>query len=110
MDKRYQAIKERLSLLSNEELERIVDNIDKVLFDTYNYKDGKYCPLAIAMELDLTIDNPTQEKIATEIGERFFIVNILKGIKGDFYTNNRKEDLLYIINKILSKRKINLVS
>jgi hypothetical protein len=102
-DTRYRLIKERFSRLSKEEIQNIVDNIDLVCLDTHNYDAGnkKYCPLAVAMNLHNTVSDPTDEKIKNEISKRFNPVNILKGVEGDFYRNDRKDDLLKICNELL---------
>jgi predicted Zn-dependent peptidase len=103
MDLRYETIKSRLSTLSKEEIQRILDNIDQVCFDEFNYDEAnnKYCPLAIAMKLD-TLPNPTDSLIKEEIGKRFNPVNAIKGVAGDFYRDNRKENLINLCKKLLS--------
>lgn len=102
-DTRYRLIKERFSRLSKEEIQNIVDNIDLVCLDTHNYdeENKKYCPVAVAMNLHNTVSDPTDEKIKNEISKRFNPVNILKGVEGDFYRSDRKDDLLKICNEIL---------
>jgi hypothetical protein len=100
-DKRYKLIYNRLSKLTDIEIKRIVGDIDKVCFDTYNYKDGKFCMLAIGMNLHHSVFNPTETKIQTEIAKRFFPVNVLKGVSGKFYRTSRKKDLLQVCNDVL---------
>lgn len=104
IDLRYETIKSRLSTLSKEEIERILDNIDNVCFDELNYDSstGKYCPLATAMSLD-KLSNPTDEKIKAEIGKRFQPVNVIKGLPGEFYRDNRKQNLIDLCKKLLNK-------
>ncbi len=80
---------------------RIIDCADILCLDTYNYDDGKYCPLAIAMNLHETISEPTDDKIKNEISKRFMPVNIIAGVEGEFFRNNRKEDILKICNELL---------
>ena len=98
------AIKSRLSSLSKEELKRIVDNVDIICFDEFNYdvSENKYCPLAVAMNLHNSIISPTDEKIKQKISERFNPVNILKGLDGAYYRNNRRDDLINLCNDILN--------
>jgi hypothetical protein len=102
MDLRYELIKGRLRELSVEELQRIVDNIDKVCFDEFNYDatSNRYCPLAVAMCLDKIL-NPSDALIKEEIKKRFSPVNILKGIEGNFYRENRKEDLINLCKNLI---------
>lgn len=103
MDLRYEVIKERLSTLSKPEIQRILDRIDDVCFDELNYdaQNHKFCPLAIAMNLD-TLSNPTDEKVKEAISMRFNPVNVIKGTKGEFYRNNRKTDLINLCNQLLA--------
>lgn len=107
-DLRYIVAKQRLSSLTTEELQRIVDNIDtNMCFDSFNYdkKENKFCPLSIALNLHNTMEDPTDEKIKKELSKRFDHPNIFKGIKGSFYRDNRKEDILYLTKEILTTRK-----
>lgn len=102
MDLRYEIIKERLSSLTKTEIQRIIDNIDDVCFDEFNYDqvNHKFCPLAMAMELN-ELPNPTDEIIKNQISKRFNPVNVIKGIEGKFYRDNRKEDLINLCKKLL---------
>lgn len=107
-DLRYIVAKQRLSSLTDEELQRIVENIDKnMCFDSFNYdkKENKFCPLSIGLNLHNTIENPTDEKVKLELTKRFDHPNIFKGIKGSFYRDNRRGDILELINEILKSRK-----
>lgn len=103
-DNRYKVFKERLSALTREEIQRIIDNIELVCLDTFNYDvtSGKFCPLAIGMNLHKTIDTPSDINVAFEISKRFNPVNALKGVQGQFYTTNRKEDLLNVCKEVLN--------
>jgi len=104
MDLRYETIKARLSLLSGSEVQRILDNIDQVCFDEFNYdaSEGKYCPLAIAMDLQ-HLPHPTDLKVKEAISVRFTPVNVIKGVPGQFYTDNRREDLINLCKEILGR-------
>lgn len=102
MDTRYELAKARVKELTHEEKQRILDNIDIICFDTFNYDEEKqqYCPIAIAMNLHNTVEFPSNNIIEEEISKRFQPVNIFKGVTGSFYTNNRKEDLINLINNM----------
>jgi hypothetical protein len=103
-DKRYQLMKERFMTLSREQLLAMRRNIDITLFDDYNYQDGKYCPMAIALDLHNTVQNPTHELIKEEIGKHYVPSNMLKGVEGEFYHGSdeqRKADLLKLIDECL---------
>lgn len=105
-DNRYQFIKKRLLALTLTEVQRIKDNIDKVCFDTFNFDSSTetFCPLAIGMNLHNTIDNPTDELVAEAISKRFTPVNVLKGVEGNFYRENRREDLLILCEEVIKLR------
>lgn len=105
MDNRKQIFLDRLGSLSDQEVQRIKDNINLICFDTFNYdtENKTFCPLAVAMNLHKTVENPTDELIQNEIGKRFQPVNALKGVTGDFYTSSRKEDLLTACEEVLRK-------
>lgn len=102
MDLRYETIKKRISTLSKNEIQRILDRIDDVCFDEYNYdaQNHKFCPLAMAMNLD-TLPNPTDEKVKEAISKRFNPVNVIKGLQGEFYRDNRKQDLVNLCKLLL---------
>lgn len=95
-DARYRAVWNRLSKLTADQLQLIVDNIDRVCLDTFNYDEEKktFCPLAIAHGLHGWLKNPTDEIVQGVLAEHYAPVNILKGVPGEFYTTNRREDLL----------------
>ncbi len=96
----------RLSSFSKPQVQRIVDNIDKICFDTWNYDEatGKFCPLAIALGVDQVVF-PTNDIVRDIIGNHGFSpVNALKGIPGTFYTDRRREDLLEVCNEVLSQK------
>lgn len=107
-DKRFVSIYERFEKLSTKEIKRVIDNIDLVCFDTFNYDENTstFCPLAIALNLHHTIQNPTDEKVSKVISRRFSPVNILKGVEGKFYTKERRKDLLQICSLILEEREL----
>jgi hypothetical protein len=102
MDRRYQILKDRLSLLSQDELKRIEDNIDRVCLDTYNYDcaNDTFCPLAVALNLHETVKNPTNELIVDILSKRFQPVNAIGGVEGNFYIKDRKSDLLSVVREL----------
>ena len=108
-DLRYHKMKSRLVLLSKPEVQAIVDNIDKVIFDDCNYRDGKFCPIAIALGAHMLDVHWTDESVKDFIAEWFYPVNILHGVPGEFYHGNdeeRKRDLLLLCEEVLSIIKI----
>ena len=53
------------------------------------------------MNLHETISNPTDQLIKTEIEKRFIPVNVIAGVDGQFYRENRKDDIVKICKEIL---------
>lgn len=106
-DARYLAVKQRFEQCSDEELQRIIDRKELLCLDTYNYdeKHHTFCPIAIAMSLDDQY-SPTDSKTKELIAQRFQPTNILKGIKGEFYTTNRRWDILLLCKTILERRTL----
>lgn len=106
-DARYRAVWNRLSKLTETQLQRIIDNIDKVCLDTYNFDpmEKTFCPLAIAHGLDQCLSNPTDESVQAELAKHYTPVNILKGVPGTFYTTNRRADLLAICKLLIRLRR-----
>lgn len=108
MDNRYLILTDRLNSLHYEELKRLRRDIDKVCLDTYNYdkSNNTYCPLAIALNLHNTVDNPTNELILEILSERFNPVNVIGGVEGDFYTgDHRKEDLIQVLDELITEHQ-----
>jgi hypothetical protein len=102
-DKRHFLILNRLLSLSLIELYRIIVNSNLLCLDTYNYNEKykTFCPLALALNLNETIKNPTDEIITNELSKRFNPVNILKGVPGKFYTLERKNDIINLVNEVI---------
>lgn len=102
-DDRFRAMYMRFYFMSVTEVKRVIDDIDRVCFDTLNYDDANqtFCPVAIALNLHNDIPIPSDALVEQAIGRRFPVVNILKGLNGKFYRDNRREDLLKLMNHIL---------
>ena len=103
-DKRYQIMFERFYALNTNELLNILENVNIICFDTFNYNDGKYCPLAVAKKFHETVENPSDDLMKKMLGCFFDPVNILKGVDGDFYRDNRKDDLVKVVANVLRKK------
>jgi hypothetical protein len=92
-DPRKTVLKNGLRQLTVRQLKRVYDYPNEMVLDSFNYEDGKFCPLAIALELDKTVIEPTHDKIFNELTSLGYKVYNTRGIDGKFYTINRKEDL-----------------
>lgn len=104
-DLRKTGLKLGLAQLTIEQLQRVINYHDEMVLDSYNYEDGKFCPLAVALELDKTIKNPTHEKVFNKLIEMGYTVYNTRGIYGKFYTTDRKEDLLKAAKEVLEEKK-----
>lgn len=112
-DLRYEDMARRLHLLTDEELGRILrSKPDEMCLDTYNYDAAthRFCPLAIAIGIPEQCEQenvyPTQESVLQMIQERAGEAwGTVKGIKGEFYTVNRYEDLRSLCERIIAERR-----
>lgn len=100
---RKTGLKNGLRQLTNEQLYKVLHYPSEMILDTYNYENGKFCPLAIAVGLE-SMSDPTHEKVFNILTELGFKVYNTRGIKGTFYTDNRKEDLLTAVKEVLEER------
>jgi hypothetical protein len=102
-DERKTGLKNGLKQLSVEELLKVFLHPEPMVLDTYNYEDGKFCPLAVALGLTDMAD-PSHEKVYQELTRLGYKVNNTRGIKGDFYTMNRLDDLLEATEEVLYEK------
>ena len=105
-DPRKIGLKNGLRQLTIEQIQRVLDYPGEMVLDTFNYKDGNFCPLAIALELDKTMesDNFSHEFVYKELISKGYKVYNTRGIKGSFYTTNRKEDLMIAAKEVLEEK------
>jgi hypothetical protein len=105
-DARKTGLKNGLRQLTFEQLQRVIDYPGEMILDEFNYKDGKFCPLAIGIGLDqiMTAD-PTHEKVFITLTEMGYKVYNTLGIAGEFYTTNRKQDLLEAAKEVLEEKR-----
>jgi len=103
-DPRKTGLKNGLRQLTAEQIRKVIDYPDEMVLDTYNYQDGKFCPLAVALDLDKTVESPTHEKVFSELTAKGYKVYNTRGIKGEFYTDNRLADLLTAAHEVLQEK------
>jgi hypothetical protein len=104
-DPRKTGFKNGLRQLTIERLQRVIDYPGEMVLDTFNYQDGKFCPLAVALELDKIITEPTHDKVFQTLTDLGYRVYNTRGIVGDFYTEHRKEDLLEAAQEVLQEKE-----
>ena len=103
-DPRKTGLKNGLRQLTIEQLQRVIDYPGEMVLDSYNYQDGKFCALAIGVGLDKTMIEPTHEKVFETLTSMGYKVYNTRGIPGEFYTNNRLEDLLEAAKEVLQEK------
>jgi len=75
-----------------------------MVLDSCNFEGGKFCALTIGVGLDTWMQEPTHDKVL-ECSPLGYKVYNTRGIKGEFYTSNRLEDLLAAARKALEEKK-----
>lgn len=103
-DPRKTGLKIGLRQLTIEQLQRVINYPGEMVLDEFNYQDGKFCPLAIALELDKKVEQPSHEKIFNILTFMNYNVYNTRGIKGEFYTDNRLNDLLEATKEVLDEK------
>lgn len=102
-DPRKTGLKNGLRQLTVEQLRRVIDYPGEMVLDEYNYQDGKFCPLAVAIGLD-TMPMPSHDKVFQALTDLGYQVYNTRGIVGEFYTDHRKEDLLQVAQEVLQEK------
>lgn len=103
-DPRKTGLKNGLRQLNIRQLRRVIDYPGEMVLDEYNYYDGKFCPLAVALGLDRTMKYPSHDRVFQTLTDLGYDVYNTRGIPGKFYTNNRKEDLLEAVQEVLQEK------
>lgn len=102
-DPRKTGLKNGLRQLTKDQLQRVLDYDKPMVLDTFNYEDGKFCPLAVAVGLD-NMPNPTHEKVFDALTDMGYKVYNTRGIAGEFYTSDRQHDLIEAAKEVLSEK------
>ena len=102
-DLRKTGLKNGLRQLTIEQLQRVLDYPCEMVLDTFNYQDGKFCPLAVALELD-KMPEPSHDKVFQALTDMGYNVYNTRGLPGEFYTTNRLEDLLTAAKEVLQEK------
>lgn len=104
-DPRKTGLKNGLRQLNIEQLEKVLNYPEEMVLDEFNYFEGKFCPLAVAVGLE-KMENPSHSKVFDKLTEMGFSVYNTRGISGQFYTNNRKNDLIEAVQEVILEKKI----
>lgn len=103
-DPRKTGLKEGLRQLTAEQLQRVIGYPGEMVLDHLNYQDGKFCALAIGAGIDQWMEKPSQDKVFGMLLLLGYRVYNTRGIAGEFYTTNRKEDLLEAAKEVLQEK------
>jgi hypothetical protein len=103
-DPRKTGLKNGLRQLTAEQIEKVLSWPDNMVLDHCNYADGKFCPLAVGVGLETTPD-PTHDKVYAELVRLGYKVYNTRGIKSDFYTTDRKKDLVLAAQEVLTEKR-----
>lgn len=102
-DPRKVGLKAGLRQLNVEQLNKVIDYEGEMVLDSFNYSSGKFCPLAVGLGLEV-MENPTHEKVFNKLIDLGFKVYNTRGIVGEFYTKNRKEDLIIAAKEVIEEK------
>lgn len=103
-DPRKTGLKNGLRQLTIEQLQRVINYPGEMCLDTYNYHEGKFCPLAVGVGLD-SMENPTHDMVHGRLLLLGYKIYNTRGIAGEFYTSNRLEDLLAAAREVLEEKQ-----
>lgn len=104
-DPRKTGLKNGLRQLTIPQLKRVLTYQKEMVLDSFNYENGKFCPLAVGLSLDEIISDPTHEKVFQVLTDLGYTIYNTRGITGSFYTTNRKEDLLEAAKEVLQEKE-----
>lgn len=94
-----------LRQLSLAQLLRVRDYPHEMVLDTYNYADGKFCPLAVGVGLD-GMTEPSQAKVYKCLEALGFSIYNTTGIEGEFYQHpNREADLRTALTEVIAEKQ-----
>jgi hypothetical protein len=106
-DPRKTGLKNGLRQLTSAQIRRVLDYpIEKMALDDGNYIDGKFCPLAIALGIDETMKNPSDDRVHAVLTLLGYRVNNTRNVYGTFYTTDRGHDLHLAAMEVLRERDL----
>lgn len=104
-DPREQGLKSGLRQLTAQQIERLLAYDKEMVLDRWNYEDGKFCPLAVAVGLT-EMPDPTHDRVFGALTRMGFKVFNTRGLVGRFYTTNRLQDLQTAAKEILEEKRL----
>lgn len=107
-DARKTGLKNGLRQLTNKQIEKVLNYPGPILLDSIehengNYREGKFCPLAIAFDLH-HMHNPSQTKVEEELRRQGLTIFNTRSIEGEFFTENRERDFKIAAQEVIDER------
>lgn len=102
-DARKTGLKNGLRQLTVEQILKVLAWPHEMVLDTFNYEDGKFCPLAVGVGIAETMCDPTHDKVFEKLISMGYTVYNTRGITGRFYMDNRKDDLIEAAKEVLAE-------
>ena len=106
-DQRKIGLKMGLRQLTVRQLQRVLDYPREMCLDSFNWENGKFCPLAIGLSLDEKIKNPSHNIVYDELIKMGYRVYNTRRVNGDFYREERLKDLLEAGREVLEEKCAN---
>ena len=106
-DPRKTGLKRGLEQLTLEQLQRLRAWEGPLVLDNVNYKEGQFCPLAVALDLPRTLASPSDEAVVQHLTGLGLSVYNTRGIVGKFYTSDRRRDLFEALDEVIKNRVTN---
>jgi len=103
-DPRKTGLKNGLRQLTTEQLWRVLNYKGEMVLDTFNYHEGNFCPLAVGIGLDLVLNDSSHDEVFQILTDLGYKVYNTRGIEGEFYTENRKDDLREAAREVILER------
>jgi hypothetical protein len=105
-DPRKTGLKNGIRQLTNEQIVRTLTFEGCMAVDDGNYVNGCFCPLAIGAGIDRLAwaKPPTDAAVAATLHLLGYRVNNTRGIRGDFFRENRIADYRLAAQEVLDER------
>lgn len=104
-DPRKAGLKHGLRQLTSKQLDRVINYPREMVLDTFNYHEGKFCPLAVGLGLDETLRDPTNERVTEALTLLGYSIYNTRGIAGEFYQHPRRLEDLRIAAREVKQEK-----
>lgn len=87
-------------------MRRVLHYRRPMVLDEFNYKDGCFCPLAVALGLDEAFLTPSDEAVFGVLKIMGYCVQNTRHVQGEFYRGGYEErfaDLVAAVQEVLQE-------